>query len=70
MAKFDGTCLHCKHFDFSWGERGYSEYTPGSPASMECYKRHFSYGDDDYETLRQIFYQHLGCKDFEEDDRP
>jgi len=29
-------CLFCEHFYFSEEERGYSEYTPGHPASLCC----------------------------------
>ena len=29
-------CLFCKHFVFSPGDAGYSEYTPGYEASMDC----------------------------------
>lgn len=31
-------CWSCKHFSFSTGDSGYSEYTPGYDASMRCAK--------------------------------
>lgn len=32
------TCFGCKHFNFSQSDPGYSEYTPGSDASLVCLK--------------------------------
>lgn len=29
-------CIFCTQFRFRTGDYGYSEYTPGSNASMEC----------------------------------
>jgi hypothetical protein len=29
-------CLTCEHFQLSMGFTGYSEYTPGSPPSIDC----------------------------------
>lgn len=34
-------CVFCKHWDFYGGSQGYSEYTPGSEASMNCNKGHY-----------------------------
>lgn len=44
MNKMDGqpiirlgtVCWSCKHFHFSSGGSGYSEYTPGYEATMSC----------------------------------
>ena len=29
-------CVQCEHFYFDGGDRGYSEFTPGSEAVIEC----------------------------------
>jgi hypothetical protein len=34
-------CWWCTHFYFDGGDLGYSEYTPGSDASFNCYKKAF-----------------------------
>lgn len=33
------SCLMCEYCYFSQGEQGYSEYTPGSDASLMCLKQ-------------------------------
>lgn len=33
------SCLFCKHFYFDGGTPNYSEWTPGSPSTMECFKK-------------------------------
>jgi hypothetical protein len=35
-VKIPRVCLVCDHFRLSLGEPGYSEWTPGSPGSMDC----------------------------------
>ena len=63
-SPFSKTCLHCRHFEFDWGEPDYSELTPGSPASIVCRKKEFDYYSDG-PTLRKIFEKHLNCPKFE-----
>jgi hypothetical protein len=36
-------CLFCEHFHFSSAEQGYSEYTPGYEAVMNCNKNKWKY---------------------------
>lgn len=43
------TCILCKHFEFISGEPGYSEFTPGSDAYINCHKGVF------YENLNNIY---------------
>lgn len=44
------TCFDCAYFDLDMGEPDYSEYTPGSPATIECRKGKFSFN---YYTTRK-----------------
>lgn len=44
-------CIFCRHWEFSGGERGYSEVTPGADATMGCARGHWGnrfYVDDLY----------------------
>ena len=43
------TCLFCKHVQWYSGNRGYSEYTPGWNASIECWKKGWEWGGSGYE---------------------
>jgi hypothetical protein len=62
------TCIECKHFNFSSGDYGYSEMTPGWDAIIECSKRHwtvdlFGTYESDY---RKYMRSAQDCKDFEQ----
>lgn len=60
------TCLFCKHFYFCGAEPGYSEYTPGSDAAMECTKNYWSMNNlDTTEDLRIKMLSAETCADFE-----
>ena len=64
----DDTCLRCKHIYISMGEPGYSEYTPGFPASFSCTKGHWYVDDDNVyngKTLEEKLMSFKGCKDRE-----
>lgn len=37
-------CVFCRHWQFSGGEPGYSELTPGVDASMDCAKGRWTQG--------------------------
>ena len=64
-------CVFCKHLYFYGGLQGYSEMTPGSTATMDCLKKHFSYdernlfimGADEY---RKTILKAETCKDYEQ----
>lgn len=60
------TCWMCKHFDYTEGSRGYSEYTPGSNFSMRCGKGHWKFSN---ETSEKEFVSNFKmankCKDYE-----
>lgn len=38
-------CLFCEHLYFTSEQPGYSEYTPGYPAHLECLKGYWSFPD-------------------------
>jgi hypothetical protein len=60
--RHERSCLCCKFFSLDMGDPGYSEYTPGSPAHIECAKRHFkhyNYGSAEVEMEKAKV-----CKDF------
>ena len=61
-------CLFCRHFQWSQGERGYSEYTPGSDSSMWCGKKHWELETctDDERDVRRKLTMAQNCKDFED----
>ena len=62
-------CVFCKHWYFSGGERGYSEMTPGTDASMTCLKGHYDKKDirllemttEDFRAAIEIA---ITCKDY------
>ena len=65
------TCLCCYHFNAYDASPGYSEYTPGSPASIYCGRDHFEF--DEYDAAAFFKRLHdLGatCPDFEPDHLP
>ena len=55
-------CLFCEHFWFSEEERGYSEYTPGHPAHLECLKSKWSL--DSIIDFRETMKMAETCKEF------
>ena len=61
------TCVLCKHFHITTGERGYSEYTPGWDMSMSCSIGHWKF--DSYSTdeldFREMMASAEACGDFE-----
>ncbi len=61
-------CWSCKHFSFDGGERGYSEYTPGDNASLDCAKNVFNTDLEDLGTsddLRKLLMTAENCVKFE-----
>ena len=61
------SCLCCKHL-WVWDEEsGYSEYTPGSPAGIECNKKEFKPLDFTWLTseLKKLHDRGKTCKSFE-----
>lgn len=60
-------CLFCEEFSLSTGDRGYSEYTPSSPAFVKCDADHWEMekGVGDSEpSYRRCLLQGLICPDF------
>jgi len=62
----DKNCLICKHSSLYPGEPGYSEMTPGSPASWNCEKNHWR--DDPLSLQKEDFLKLIDkaktCKDY------
>jgi hypothetical protein len=69
-AGMEKLCVFCKNWEFSGGEPGYSELTPGSDTTMDCKKNHYGkrfrlfdlYGPDDF---RAIILKAEKCQDYE-----
>ena len=63
-------CVFCRHWYFMSGQQGYSEMTPGSSASMECGKRHFTRDEQDLfistEEFRHTIEKAQTCQDYTE----
>ena len=67
-------CVICEHWQFSGGEPGYSEMTPGSDATMGCAKGHWGrkfrlwdlYGTADFRAKIKIA---NNCADFSSPDK-
>ena len=60
-------CLFCKHYYFEPYERGYSDYTPGGPASIGCARRNWSMNKFVSEReYRDAMASAAQCRDFEE----
>lgn len=59
-------CLNCVYCHVQSSDPGYSEMTPGSDFSMDCYKGHWAFEGDseDNESLRRKLLTSLNCKDF------
>lgn len=62
------TRLFCKCFSLSPETAGYSEYTPGGAASLECLGGHWytSLYDDDTKALRANMLKAQTCPDYEQ----
>ena len=50
-------CWFCPHFNYSSGDRGYSEMTPGYDFSMRCGKNLWEF--DPYMTSQEEFGEYL-----------
>ena len=66
MSDKGRNCILCEHFWFSLSDSGYSEWTPGSEASMQCCKNHW---DLDFELhgredLRKALLTANTCSDY------
>ena len=59
-------CILCKHWYFSSGEPGYSEYTPGADSDTGCYKDHWEIRTyyDETKEYRQKLLSAQTCPDF------
>ena len=69
-VKAHRTCLDCKFWDWSVGDHGYSELTPGTDARMECLKGHWSlkpFDDGRMDVLAKIK-RAIRCEDFTPDE--
>lgn len=61
-------CVLCKFFHFDGGSPGYSELTPGSSASMECFKGVWRESSLEYkstEDYRRMMLTADACRHFE-----
>ena len=60
-------CILCKELRYSSGDRGYSEYTPGFDAQIECKKGHWRWEEyeDDAENFRRKMLSATDCPDYE-----
>ena len=67
VIKARKVCLLCEHFNFTGKQRGYSEYTPGYDASMNCTKGKWYAEELGLLTEKQFYkYMHMAekCKLF------
>jgi hypothetical protein len=66
-VEYPRSCLECTHCHVSGGSPHYSELTPGSGASFECYKNLWDLDtyDVDKEALLSTFDKARNCKSFE-----
>ncbi len=70
MTSHERICIFCRAFHLSFGEPGYSEYTPASPGSCYCIKGHFDLGEWSSEReFRDAIKKAVGCEDWEPYDR-
>jgi len=63
-------CVFCKYFNFIQGDYGYSEYTPGWDAVINCYKSHWQIDmmEDSTTSFREYMASAIDCKDFTPDE--
>lgn len=61
------TCLGCKHFRFQEAQPGYSEVTPGSDGSIECYKNvwFFQFYSGSDAEFRRVLLTAQACEHYE-----
>lgn len=58
-------CVNCRHFDFTPGSPGYSEWTPGDSMAIQCLKEHWYAKYDTYQDqFREYMLSSKTCKDF------
>ncbi len=59
-------CVNCRYFQYTTGEMGYSELTPGSDIEIGCLKSHWY--NDNTETTALQFQENMNsandCPDF------
>lgn len=58
-------CVLCEHFRYEEGDPGYSEYTPGSNASMGCGKGYWYWRNYTAQDFRTKLLSAERCADFE-----
>jgi hypothetical protein len=64
-------CTDCEHFALSEHEPDWSEYTPGTPASIGCMKGHWTLGNEAPWTpkgFRLVVLKSKTCHDFKQAD--
>ena len=63
------TCILCRHCYLDGGMRGYSEYTPSSPMSLECRRGHWELDVQghtaNHAEFRSMMLSAGTCEDFE-----
>lgn len=61
------SCLFCKHFSWTCGDAGYSEYTPGYPPRIGCDKDAWKINteDADEDEIRTKLTMSSECDKFE-----
>ena len=66
MPKECSTCLECAHMSYQAAEPGWSEYTPGWDATIDCMKNHWAYDafNDNLSSLHVKLYMSRSCDDF------
>ncbi len=66
MLRPGTVCWSCKHFSFSCGDAGYSEYTPGYDAAMSCGKNvwDFHFNNASQADLENTLKTAEDCKKF------
>lgn len=66
MSEIPQICATCRHFRFYCGSPGYSDWTPGSSASIECLKNHWEIDmeDETEEGYRRKQLTALRCPDY------
>lgn len=60
-------CVDCAHWRYSSGSPGYSEWTPGSDASMSCDKQYWKWDQeiDEERDVKAKLHTAETCADFE-----
>lgn len=64
-------CLKCRHCMVDMGESAYSEYTPGSPGVISCWKERWKDVDENTGEVKRVLAKNMEyaatCPDFEEE---